>query len=177
MLCVQQPHHHVFVGQSQSSAEPSLAGLVAAFREGWPQARLEGWHAIRGRGLQSAYIYVRSGTTTEEGEEGRDYLVGDDAFSRWWIAHRAVGAFVSSKDILLTVQDSLANLVAALVDSSVSTPAQPAAEPITPISIASSSSASSPWKMATTQTARRPREPPRQQKVRRPPPKRRSRPA
>ncbi len=47
--------------------------------------RAAGWTAVKGRGIQAAYLYVRSGKSIEGGVEGVDYFAGDDAFATWWL--------------------------------------------------------------------------------------------
>jgi Transposase IS4 len=66
----------------------SSSQLAAAFHEGWREMRKEGWFAVRGRGLQEGYIYVRANSSVGSGVSGVDYFVGDIAFANWWISQQ-----------------------------------------------------------------------------------------
>jgi hypothetical protein len=44
------------------------------------------WSAVKGRGLQASYLYVRAGCSIDGGVEGRDYFAGDDSFAAWWLS-------------------------------------------------------------------------------------------
>lgn len=103
-------------GQASTTKEPSRTDLVAVFREGWPRARSNGWHAVKGRGLQVAYVYVRPGVSIENGVEGRDFFVGDGAFSSWRLANRVIGIAASAQDVPDEVSESLTNLVDTLAE-------------------------------------------------------------
>jgi hypothetical protein len=82
----------LFTGSDPNPGGPTPAELGRAFNEGWPKMRAAGWVAVKGRGLQSGWVYARNRNSVTNGVEGVDYFVRDLAFGRWWLTRRIIPA-------------------------------------------------------------------------------------